>query len=137
MAISPEKQKLEELHKELVDIRKKLREVLNLQKRELELVGSPWGGGRTGEIEKARIAYYDSLYPIFEEKVNWEPALRITKVDGVWIHTKRDGVKPDHAVRYKMSTGRRERSRSPDERIDVEKAMECWSAWCSKIEDEK
>jgi hypothetical protein len=122
-----EREKLKELIAELKAIDAKLAEVDALNSRRDELIGSRWSKNE-GEITKTKIAYEDSLYPIFPmgRLGSFGSTYRITSVDKKWIYVKRDGMGKEYTQQYSISTGWPIRSRDGYGGIDAEEALAIW-----------
>lgn len=113
------KEKLAALLKEKEEITKKLSEDENLKLRLRDIEGSY----RTdGELKVAQIKVRDMQFPVFEKSSFYID--RIVSIDDKWICIRTD--KTETIVRYKKSTGWRERSRDGVNKIDVQKAVEIW-----------
>jgi hypothetical protein len=117
---------IEELIAELKAIEVKLAEVSELEKRRNELRGDRCSRD-SGEITEAKIAYEDSLNPIFKEAGKRSCVLRIVSVDSKWISLKYDGIPDTSTTRYKISNGWPEESRDGYGAIDIELALKIWN----------
>lgn len=76
-----------------------------------------------GEIDEKRQEVEDSRYPVWD--TSGFRFSRIVSVTDKWVSIKMDGIR-EEITRYKVDTGRRERTRDDSYKIDVKKAIEIW-----------
>lgn len=112
-------EKLAALKAELAEIEAKLAEVPKLETRRRELLP---GYHSSGLIRLTQLEIRDSAFPLWPHAGYWKR--RVVAVDEKWITLRDD--KSDEPRRYRREDGRRERTRSGCDTIDVAKALAIW-----------
>ena len=113
------KDKIKALENEKAEIQANLAKVPQWEKRLYAIVG---GWGYLGELQEAKLQLRDSEFPIYDQCRYI--TRRIIEVNDIWIVLRQDRQK--ETTKFRIRNGWREKSRSDNFTIDVERALKIW-----------